>query len=52
MTEQSTTNEEPAIPWLVKRWKERKLRKKMDDIEMLQLKIVEAGLQKELREIK
>ena len=48
-----TENKEPpAIPWLIKRWKERKIRKKKQEIQELELEIQKAKLEKELKEAK
>ncbi len=44
--------EDPIIPSLIKRWKNRKLTKKKDEIEELKLEIQKAKLKKELKELK
>ncbi len=43
------TNKEPAIPWLIIIWKERKLKKKQRDIEELKLDIEKTRLEKQLK---
>lgn len=43
----SETNE-PAIPYLIRKWKERKLTKKKQEIEELKLDIEKAKLEKDL----
>ncbi len=43
---------EPIIPSLIKRWKNRKLTKKKDEIEELKLEIQKAKLKKELKGLK
>jgi len=45
-------NEEPLIPYLVKKWKNRKVSKKEDEIRELELEIAKAKLQKELDKVK
>ena len=44
--------EDQIIPSLIKRWKNRKLTKKKDEIEELKLEIQKAKLKKELKELK
>ena len=45
---ETKNNEEPAIPWLAKRWKERNLIKKKREIEELKLDIEKTKLEKDL----
>jgi len=46
------TKQEPAIPWIIKRFKERKITKKKREIEELKLDIEKTKLEKELEETK
>lgn len=43
---------EPTIPYMIQRFKNRKLRQKQEEIEQLKLAIEKAKLEKELEEIK
>jgi len=43
--------DKPAIPYLIEKWKTRKIRKKMQEIEMYKLEIEKARLHKELKQI-
>lgn len=43
---------EPVIPQLVKNWKNREVLKKQKEIDMLNLEIEKAKLQKKLKEVK
>lgn len=45
---ETKNNEEPAIPWLVRRFKERGIQKKKREIEELKLDIEKAKLKKDL----
>lgn len=44
-------NNEPAIPYLINKFKSRKLRKKKEEIEEMKLEIEKAKLKKQLRDI-
>lgn len=50
--EQKDEKLEPAIPWLIRRWKEKSKIKKQREIEDLKLEIEKAKLEKQLKEIK
>ena len=41
-------NQEPAIQWLIRRWKEKGIQKKKREIEELKLEIEKAKLEKDL----
>jgi len=49
--EKSNKNEEPAIQWLIRKWRNRKLAKTEEEISQLKLDIEKAKLKKQLREI-